>query len=557
MDNLSVHIGRHALRFGGEGGRVAANRFQGRNGGGGISFDGTYTTPVVGAALEPLRTGVADTLLGLARGFSTQYAFDAVRIRSNRVSWFVQDDWRFTSRLSLSMGLRWDYYGPYLEEQDRFANFDLRTGTRVVPETARRIVQNVLGVPGGQLPAGWRYGTLEEVIPQRNLRNFSPRFGFAYQATKKVVLRGGYGIFYGVTSSNNFNNAGTEGNPFFFDLSLASELDRPIIPSQGFPAGGILGPLSAGTFGAYYGPLDRLDPYSTKWNFNIQLNPFRRTALEIGYSGQNARAFPTLVPGNTPRPGPGAVQDRRPYPNVGFYWQFVPVNDSNYHGLEITFKQQEIYGIFFQSAFTFSKSLGYGSGTDGTLNDPYNLRFDYGPLPWDLRKYWVSAFSYRIPNPASWNGVLKHVLGRWEASGLLTLQGGFPFSVGVSGQVMNNGAGANRSDAIKNPVLPVGDRTRERWFDTTAFAMPAIYQWGNQGKGLLRGPGLAQLDFGLQKHIPVAEGKRFTIRMEGQNFLNRVQLGLPAATLGAPNFGVIRSLQAGPRNIQLAARFEF
>jgi hypothetical protein len=556
MDNVSWHLRKHTLKMGVEASRIANNRFQGRNGGGSLSFDGTYSTPVVGAALEPLRLGITDALLGQARAFSTNYQFDGVRIRSTRVSWFVQDDYRVSSKLTLNMGLRWDFFGPWSEEQDRIGNFSLATGERLLPESTRRIVRDLLQIPNGDLPRGWRYTTLSEIMPEKNWRNFSPRFGFAYNAARTVVFRGGYGIFYGVTVSNNFNNAGTEGSPFFFDFSLASELDQPIIPSRGFPAGGAVGALAARTFGAYYGPLQRHDPYTQKWNFNIQWNPLRKTAVEVGYSGQRALAFPTLAPGNTPPPAPGAVQDRRPYPHVGFFWQFLPINDSNYNGLEITFKQQEFKGMSIQSAFTFSKALAYSTGTDGTLSDPYNFRYDYGPANYDFRKRWVTAYIYRIPTPDSWAAPLKSILGKWESSGLITLQGGFPFTVGVSGPTLNTGAGTNRANVLRDPRLG-GNATRERWFDTDAFSAPPNFVWGAQGKNILRTPGLAKVDFAIQKLIPVTEGKRFTIRMEAQNLFNRVQLGAPTATLGAPNFGVIRSLQDVPRNIQLVGRFDF
>jgi hypothetical protein len=557
MDNLSFQLGSHALKVGGEYGTVNANRFQGRNGGGNLSFDGTYTTPIVGQALESLRNGVPDTLLGLARSFSTQYAFDAVRIRSKRASGFIQDDWRLLSNLTLNLGLRWEFFGPYREEQDRFANFDLSTGTRVVPESTRSIVQNVLGVPNGDLPSGWRYGSIDEVIPRKNWKNFSPRFGFAYNPTSKLVFRGGMGMFYGVTVSNNFNNAGTEGNPFFFDLSLASELNRPIIVRDGFPTGGVLGPISAPTFGAYYGPLDRDDPYTIKWNFNIQYSLTNLTAFEIGYSGQNARKFATLVPGNVPEPGPGAVQDRRPYPHVGGFWQFVPVNDSNYNGLEFTFKQREIKGFSAQTAYTFSKALGYNQGTDQTLNDAYNLKYDWGPLTYDFRHRWVTAFSYKIPTYSGWGKALTTALGNWDISSLVTFQGGAPFTVGVSGPTLNNGAGSNRANILRDARLSSGERSMERWFDTTAFSTPPNYVWGSQGKGMLRAPGMFQWDFAVQKRFPITESMRFALRMEAQNFFNTVNLGAPAATLNSPNFGVIRGLSTGPRNIQLAARFEF
>jgi len=561
MDNVSIQHGAHALKFGGEYSRVANNRFQGRQGGGAMSFDGTYTTRAVGQSLETLRNGVPDALLGAARSFTTQYAFDAVRIHSVRASGFAQDDWRVRPNLSLSFGLRYDFFGPFSEEQDRFNNFDMSTGERVLPESTRGIIQG-LGIPGGNLPAGWRYGKLSEVMPQKNWRNFAPRFGFAWSLDPRLVLRGGYGIFYGVTVSNNANNSGTEGSPFFFDFALASELTRSISLTDGFPTGGILPILSARTFSAYYSPIDRRDPYTQKYSLNLQVNLFSGAALELGYTGQRALAFPTLVPGNTPRPGPGTVQDRRPYPNVGSFYYYLPVSDSNYNGFETTFRLQRFHGLTVQSAFTFSKSMGYSQGTDGQsatdhINDPYNYRYDYGPLNYDFRKRWVTAFTYDIPAPRRLGRVGAYAFGNWQISSLTTLQGGFPFSVYVSGQVMNNGAGTNRANMARNGNLPVGERTVDRWFDTTAFTMPASYEWGAQGKNSLRGPGLANVDFALQKAFPVSEGKRFILRMESTNFFNRVQYGNPSATLGGTNFGVIRSLQSGARNIQLVGRFLF
>ncbi|MBM3727883.1 MAG: hypothetical protein FJW40_20970 [Acidobacteria bacterium] len=557
MDNLSWQRGKHALKFGIEAGRIANNRFQGRNGGGSLSYDGTYSTPRVGAAQEPLRTGMTDALLNQARGFSTNYQFDGVRIRSTRWSSFLQDDFRVNTKLTLNLGLRWEYFSPWKEEQDRLLNFDLRTGQRLLAESTRPIIRDLIGIPNGNMPAGWRYTTNNEILPKPNHKNFSPRFGFAYNAGRSFVFRGGYGIFYAATVSNNFNNAGTDGSPFFFDFPLASELDRAILPRNGFPAGGAGGAFAAITFSAYYGPLSRPDPYTQKWNFNIQWNPLRKTAIEAGYSGQRALRFSTLSFGNSPEPGPGAVQDRRPYPRVGAFLAYLPVNDSNYNGLEITFKQQAVKGLSLQSAFTFSKSMAYTTGTDGgILTDPYNFRYDYGLANYDFRKRWVSAVSYKPSYGQNWNPVLRGIGAGWESSSLLTLQGGFPFTVGVSGPQLNNGAGANRANLVGDWNLG-GRANRDVWFNTAAFAAPPNFVWGAQGKNMLRTPGLAQLDFSFQKVIPIKESKRLTLRMESQNFFNRVQLGAPAATLGAPNFGAIRSLQAGPRNIQLVGRFDF
>ncbi|MEO7649408.1 MAG: hypothetical protein ABIZ80_02995, partial [Bryobacteraceae bacterium] len=461
-------------------------------------------------------------------------------------------------KLTVSVGLRYDYYGQYNEEQNRFTNFDFQTGERIMPSSTKPLVQSQLNIPGGNLPAGWRYDSLDKVVPKANWLNFAPRFGFAYALNNRLTVRGGYGLFYGVTVSNNANNSGTDGNPFYSDFGLPADLNNPIVVRNGFPAGGLLGALSARTFGSYYSPLDRPDPYTQKYSLNLQVSPSRLTALEIGYSGQRALRFPTLAAANVPLPGPGTIQDRRPYPNVGGFTLYLPINDTNYNGLEMTFRLRDYHGVTIQSAFTFSKSLGYTTGTDGgLLADPYNYRYDYGPLAYDYRKRSVSAFIYRVPTAKALPSLPRYILSNWEASSLVTLQGGFPFTVGVAGQVMNNGIGGNRATTLRGPVLPGDQRTRDRWFDTAAFVSPPIYEWGAQGKNTLRGPGLAVVDFAFQKSIPVHEKKRLTFRMEATNFFNRVQLGLPSATFNAVNFGVIRSLQSGPRNIQLAARFDF
>jgi hypothetical protein len=557
MDNLSFTHDRHAMKVGGEYGRVNSNRFQGRNGGAVLSYTGNYSTPTVGQTLEANRNGTADLLLGMANSFTTQYAFDAVRIKSNRASGFFQDDWRVRSNLTLNLGLRWDYYGPYYEEQNRFANFDPQTGTRLVPDSVRPLVQNLLGLPGGTLPAGWQYVPMDRILPHRNLANFAPRLGFAYSPTKRLVLRGGVGIFYAATTANDFNNSGTEGNPFFFDFTLTGDNVNPIVVHQGFPASGVAAALAQPTFAAYYGPLDRHDPYTEKWSFNIQTLATRSTALDIGYEGQNGKAFPTLVPGNQPTPAAGTIQTRRPYPNVGSYWEYLPINNSHYESLQISVKQRAFHGLTAQVAFTWSKALGYTNGTGTTMDDSYNLHYDWGVQGYDLPRKLVTSFVYRIPVAKNWYAPARAVLGGWELSGLLNYRDGYPFTVGVSGPTLNNGAGTNRANLLRNPNLPSDQRNLNKWFDVTAFSAPPNYVWGNQGKDMLRGPALFQTDAGVQKRIPVFETKRIIVRGEATNLFNRVQLGTPIATYGASGFGSIRSLAAGPRNLQLSLRFEF
>jgi len=315
--------------------------------------------------------------------------------------------------------------------------------------------------------------------------------------------------------------------------------------------------LAQPTFAAYYGPLDRHDPYTEKWSFNIQAMASRSTAVDIGYTGQNGKDFPTLLPGNQPVPGPGAIQARRPYPTVGAYWQYLPINNSHYESLQISVKQRMWHGLTAQVAFTWSKALGYTNGTGTTMDDAYNLHYDWGVQGYDLPRKFVTGFVYRIPVAKSWYAPARAVLGGWELSGLLNYRDGYPFTVGVSGPTLNNGAGTNRANLLRDPNLPAGQRNLNQWFDVKAFSAPPNYVWGNQGKNMLRGPALFQTDAGVQKRIAVWENKRIVVRGEATNLLNRVQLGTPIATFGASGFGAIRSLAAGPRNLQVALRFEF
>ena len=557
MDNWSRQRSGHALKLGAEFTRVRSERTQGTPGNATLNFDSSYTTPVVGQNLEALRTGLPDGLLGLASGFTTQYVLDMVRMRQSRFSWFAQDYWRVTRKLTVSLGLRHDLYTPYGELRDRVANFDLQTGERLLVAGTRPLVASVLGIPDGNLPASYRYTDRDRVMPRTSLTNLGPRAGFSYSLRDRLVLRGGYGIFYGLSVANFASNSGVVP-PFFTTLSLLGELTAPLPISSGFPSAGIVSTLSAPTLGVQYSPLDLRDPNTHKYSLNIQAAVTRRLFADIGYSGQRAGNVIVQVPRNSPTPGPGNIQTRRPFPLVGSCVCFEPLGKANYDALEMTIKLDRWKGLTAQTAFTFSKSLNYTDGSGGgPLTDPYNPRYDYGRSGFDFRRRWVSAWSYQLPSGTGLPAVARAVVSRWSASGLVTLQGGFPFSVGVSGQVLNNGLSGNRADMLRNANLPVNERTRNRWFDTGAFAVPAIYLWGNQGKNTLSGPGLARFDFAMQKQIPVAEGKAVILRMETSNLFNRVNLDLPASTLGGLNFGAIRSLGDGPRNIQIVGRFAF
>jgi outer membrane receptor protein involved in Fe transport len=313
LDTITWQKGSHSIKFGAEYDHLREDRVQARSGGGIFTFNGTYTTQVIGQTVAAPRNGVGDMLLGLASSLTTQYGFDAIRMGTYRASAFLQDDWRVTSKLTLNLGVRYDLYPPYHEQQDRFANFDLATGTRLVPESARRVVQNTLGLSNGDLPAGWKYVPVDQVVPGTNFANFAPRIGVAYAPGHNLSFRAGYGLFYSPTSNNTFNNSGTEGNPFFFDFGLTGDVQTPISLRNGFPTGGIVNVLASPSFSAYYGPLDRPDPYSEKYSANIEWSPRTNMVLDVGYMGQRAFHFRHWSP-VTRRPYPLLLRLSRAFP---------------------------------------------------------------------------------------------------------------------------------------------------------------------------------------------------------------------------------------------------
>ena len=559
LDTVSWQIGKHAIKFGADLDHLRMDEYSARSGGGGPVFNGAYTTQTVGGSVSSPRNGVADMLLGDASSFTARYQFSpGTAMKTYRLSEFVQDDWRITPNFTLNLGLRYDLFAPFHEEHDRVQNFDRATGTVLLPNTTQSFTETAFGFPNGTLPANWKYVPASQVYRSMNLKDFSPRVGFAYAASPRVTFRGGYGIFYDGTTGNTFNNSGLA----FIDFSPSATVATPLTLAGGLPSGGIAATVSSNVYAPYYAPVNRSDPYSAKYGVDMQWSPIASFVFDIGYAGAIARNFPTLVPGNMPEvPGPGTLQTRQPYPNFGFFWNYVPVDRTNYNGLTLTVTANSIAGLFLKSAFTYSRNLGYDSGTDGTLVTPYNLHYDYGPLDYDITNRWTTSAVYRLPIPASFGPVSRSLLGGWESSGILTIEGGFPITPTDSGVTLNigsTGGSGNRPNVVPHLSPYPNNRSIDQWFNKAAFQNPATYTFGNAGKNILRGPGLLDLDFALQKRFALPwEGHSLVLRMETTNVFNHPNWGTPAANFSASTFGIIQSTQNSMRIAQAAFRYEF
>lgn len=564
MDTLNWIKGAHSINFGAEYDHIREDRNQARSGGGTMCFGGDYTTSYAGQPVTTPANGIPDMLLGLATSMDTQYSFDAVRDRNYRIGTFIQDDWRATSKLTLNLGLRWDFYSPVHEEQDRVANFNLATGIKLIPNDTRSVIQNTLGLPGGNLPPGYEYVSPSQVNPQAQYHDLSPRLGLAFRLGRNASFRGGYGIFYVPTVVNSFNNAGTEGNPFFFDFQEIGTSATPVVVANGFPSSGIESVLSSPSAAAHYDPIDRPDPYAQKWSAHFDWAPANKSILfDIGYDGERGLFFPTLIPLNqAPSPGPAPLTQTLPYPNVGFSYMYMPIADTNYNSLSISANVRNFHGLVLNSAYTYSRGLGYGTGTDDVDTYRWNLHYDYGPQPYNLTHRWVTSAIYQVPGPL--HGAAHALLGGWETSGILTVQTGLPFTVYASGANNSVNVGSlgesNHANIVGPWKLSSGQQTLQHYFNTAAFTVPAIYTFGDSATDMLTGPGMVNLDFSLQKvfALPWKE-QHLIVRMEAANFFNTPHFGSPNADLSGQAFGQIRGLLGGstPRQLQAVLKYEF
>lgn len=322
---------------------------------------------------------------------------------------------------------------------------------------------------------------------------------------------------------------------------------------------------------AYYEP-SRPTGYSHQFNFGIQHELPGSAVMEVSVLGNLGRKLPNgnlslnQISPEILRLGYSSQKDR-PFPQFSEVQIIAPtMGTSNYYAGLVRFQKRYSRGLNLGGNYTYAKFLGNisdsGLGNNGgPYSNYYNRSADYGPAVNDIRHRFTFNAVYELPfGPGrQWlsTGLLGKVVGGWSIANVTTLQSGAPFTVTTQTNTTNSfSAGEQRADVFRNPNLPSDERSVSRWFDTVAFAQPGIFLFGNQGVGVLRGPGLINLDFSVLRDFQITENARFQFRGEFFNALNHTNLGLPGRTFGAAGFGVINS--AGPaRQIQLGARLAF
>jgi hypothetical protein len=546
-DNFSRVAGRHTIQAGGSlfhynKTQAAFNQTQGS-----YSFSGTFTNDAV-----------ADFMLGAAASY-TQTSQRYVRTYSfDQTELYLQDDWRVSRKLTVNVGARL-FMIPFM-------HVDGNLQSSFLPGTYNASNAPGLDSTGNVLVPGPTYDPLNGIVfPEKNgvphgfiptWVGIAPRFGFAFDpiGNGKMAIRGGYGVSY--LNIGNDNSGLITNPPFNYTVSLNNvSLDDP---SNGSPKAAA--PVTLNAFNPNYGR-----PMTQTWSLTIQKALPAQFLTSIGYVGTRATNFELWVDENAadfvrsagydfdPRLNAGFNSNLiRPYKGYGSITEFSTGVSSTYHSLQTSFQRRFTNNLAVQGTYTFSKVLGeVATARNPTPQDVLNWRADRGPTDFDRTHVFSGNYIYTLPFLRNRRNFLGELLGNWQISGFLTFQSGLAMSPGIS--TANHGQ-ATRPNATGQ--LTDGPQTLAEWFNITAFSAPAPGFYGNSGRGVIWGPGMAIWDAAVSKQFPIKEKAKVSFKGELFNFLNHTNWSGVSTSLGAGNFGRITSAR-DPRKIQLSMHLDF
>ncbi len=523
-------------------------------------------------------------LLGQVSNFLIDLQQQTIHPRTKILESFAQDDFKVTSRLTVNAGLRYTLNFPSTETENQGAIFNLQTqqldylGKNGFPDTAREL----------------------------HKLNFGPRLGIAYRLTDKTVIRAGYGLIWqeqaGITTPFTIPQF-----PFIQTVTQRS-LDG-VIPAFVLSTGPNVQPIplnaDAGLGqGVFSVDRDLGSGYVQQWNLAVQREITHNLVAEIAYAGSkithvgipdtniNQLTAEQLTAGNAllqqvtnpyfgqiPRasnlgdPTIPRAQLLRPFPRfttVSLYRNNV--GNTSYHALQAKLEKRLSQGLAFLVSYTRSKLIDdAGSVFDASIltgpvanfpvADSFNRALEKDISTGDIPNVFVTSFTYDLPfgkgRRFNLAGVTDKLLGGWEIAGTVLLQSGLPFPVT---QITNfnafAGFGTQRPNSLRIPTLPAGQRTTDRWFDTSAFAVAPQFTLGNASRNPVRGPGYRTADIAFIKRTYFGEVRNIEFRTEIFNLTNTSPLANPNGVVGNAAFGTITSA-GDPRVIQFGLKLNF
>ena len=564
--NLSWFRGSHNWNFGGMYKRLQFNPLIPSSKRGQFTFDGRYT----GEAF-------ADFLLGLPSQARGGAGNSAVYLRGNEWHAYVRDSWKATKRLTINLGLRYEYASPFSEKFNRWSTLDVANRRVIVASEGGRTYPRELWIPGlEQQLAPLPIITSEEAGLDRSLankdrNNFAPRVGIAFDlfGNQRTVLRTGYGLYYNVASFNSVSLQSLAG-PFFKSI-LANNptAESPITPA---PIQSLLSDPLLGLPGWAPYDINFRTPYFQQWNLGIQQLLTPNLLVEAQYLGSKGTKLYTGIYFNLPDPSPLSTPIpalRAPIPNFGNFGIQAGAASSNYQALVLRAEKRLSQGLMVTGSYTLSKSIdndSLGNSVVSSALDQSDIKnLERALSSFDARHRFVVSYTYDLPFKFE-NRALFALFGNWQAGGIITQQSGQPFTVNITGDRANNGQlNVQRPNLVGNPNLPGNQRTVDRWFNLDAFVTEPVGTLGTAGRNILTGPGLNLVDFALLKNIPFNERHKLQFRTEFFNFFNHPNFDFPericvATETGLPcsaqQFGHITAAR-DPRILQFALKYLF
>lgn len=548
-DDLTYIRGAHTLMFGARVRHLFFKEINADAPRGTIGFTGAYTG-----------NSIADFLLGDANTASLNEGNFTGWYNSHGWDFFAQDDWKVTPRVTVNLGLRYEYESPLVEEHDRVSFVDLTY------PGGRYVTPNVAAAKAIDSPL---VGTINSRnITKPDYNNFAPRVGFAFRPTQRTVIRGGFGIFYNNLEYNDYffpilnppfaNSASFAGTP---TVSVPLDSLFPISPT---PA-----PLPGATFPLM---LDRnmRTAYVDNWNLDVERQLSSTQSIEIGYTGSESthlqyerQGAQGILTGNPSNP---VVF---PYSNFFVIFEIAGGVSSNYNAGFIHYSKRFGNGFSLLGNYTYSKAMGTSSGV-GELGsfltfaqNAWDQNADYGALAfdatnnvvlsgiWDLPFGKGMAFANRLPSAAN------YIIGGWQLNGIYNYRSGFPFQISAlfdnSFTISGNPRAQVTGNPHRNSSTPHGIA-----FNTAAFSEPAPLTFGNSSTDPLRGKALANTDLSLFKNTHIGERFNAQLRLEAFNVFNQSDPGpVPGFVQGTGPFGQYTSLQHQARIVQIAVKLIF
>ena len=580
FDNMTWIRGRHTFKAG-----VTANRYgkteNAANGQGSFSF----TSTGVPAGTSTFLQSFANFLLGNVSTFTQPSQDLTPDLHAWQTEAFGQDDFKFSPRLTVYLGVRWSYFGQPVDGNGQLTNFDpgaykAASAARIDTATGNIVASSVSLPYSNGIIVGGKGSPFGDKVAQDNWKNFAPRVGVAWDVfgTGRTSLRAGYGIYYDAGLFATYEQSIFQNPPFVQGVTLSNA-----------PFSNVLGGLAPGTVSTVYArgtQLPNLTPYVQQWSLGVQHQIGRNAIVDVSYAGSKGTHLLGAVDINQALPGVALaaglhapngstifttaddprVNAVRPYLGYNAINAIRPAFDSNYHSLQVSANKKLAGAGTVGLAYTYSKNLtDNASDRSNAPQNSYNWHDgEYGPATLDRKQVTAINYVYPVAIFDKMKGPAGALVKGWQLSGILSFYTGSPFTVTTSSVdpaglgLLGNSAASSRPDLVCDPTAGAA-RTIASWFNTACFKPVPEGQVrpGNAGRGVLRGPGYGNWDATLSKSVNLRERYKLQFRAETFNLTNHPNPnGFGSTNITSTLFGQITSFRA-PRRVQLALKLTF